>query len=148
MVRMRMLAIMERVTAAVLVCTGVGAAATTWYVDDGVGAGIDFTKIQDAVDAASEGATIRVGAGTYNENVDVNRRLTLIGEGADVVTVTAASADNHVFEVTVDCVNISGFTVTGASRDQTPDRTPHTLNTQTCKINETGKTAQAVYRFC
>jgi len=45
----------------------------------------------------------------------VNKRLTLRGDGADVVTVTAASVDDHVFEVTVDYVNISGFTATGAT---------------------------------
>jgi transposase len=38
--------------------------------------------------------------------------------------------------------------VAGTGRDQTYDRTPHTLNIQTCEINETGKTSRAVYRFC
>jgi len=47
--------------------------------------------------------------------VDVYKQLTLIGEGADVVTVRAADAEDHVFEVTADYVNIRGFEVTGAS---------------------------------
>ena len=62
------------------------------------------------------GDTIHVAAGDYTENVNVNKaHLTLQGEGADVVTVTAASANDHVFEVKSDYVNISGFTATGAT---------------------------------
>ncbi|KAF5429975.1 CASH domain-dontaining protein, partial [Candidatus Methanophagaceae archaeon] len=59
--------------------------------------------------------TVYVYNGSYTENVDVDKRLTLRGEGADVVTVTAASSGDHVFEVTADWMNISGFNVTGAT---------------------------------
>jgi M6 family metalloprotease-like protein len=105
---------------AVVVCVmsaGVGAAAVITVDDSG---GADFTSIQAAVDAAAEGDTIEVRSGTYVENVDVNKQLTLIGEGADAVTVQAANAGDHVFEVGANWVdiywvNISGFTVTGAT---------------------------------
>jgi parallel beta-helix repeat protein len=46
--------------------------------------------------------------------VKVNKHLTLLGEGADVVNVTAADSSEHVLKVTMDYVNISGFTITGA----------------------------------
>jgi S-layer protein (TIGR01567 family) len=85
----------------------------TWTVDDSGGA--DFTSIQVAIDAATSGDAIYVYAGTYVENVDVNKQLTLEGEGADVVTVTNHTSDSPVFNVTADYVNISGFTVTGAT---------------------------------
>ncbi|MEA1908726.1 MAG: hypothetical protein U9N43_06820, partial [Euryarchaeota archaeon] len=63
-----MLTIMALAAAAVLVVGAVsGAAATTWYVDDGGGDGVDFTKIQDAVDSASARDTIYVYDGVYNE---------------------------------------------------------------------------------
>ena len=42
------------------------------------------TPIQDATCGAGEGDTIYVHEGTYDENVDVKKRLTLIDEGADV----------------------------------------------------------------
>jgi parallel beta-helix repeat protein len=73
-----------------------------------------MTPIQAAVDDATAGETICVGAGSYRENVDVNKRVTLTCEGVGVVTVTAASASDHVFEVTADYVNISGFYMTRA----------------------------------
>jgi len=73
------------------------------------------TPIQAAVDNADTGETIFVWNGSYTENVDVNKRLTLVGDGADVVTVQAADVWDHVFNVTADYVNISGFTATGAT---------------------------------
>ena len=57
-----------------------------WDVYPGVG-----TPIQDAIDGAGAGDTIYVHAGAYVENVDVNKRVTLIGDGADVVTVRVAT---------------------------------------------------------
>ena len=95
------------------------ASATTWRVDDDLVQRPDanFTSIQDAVDAANPGDTIIVYPGTYTENVDVNKdHLTIKSEGgAEVTIVQAANPDDHVFEVTADYVNISGFTVKGAS---------------------------------
>ncbi|MEA1865918.1 MAG: NosD domain-containing protein [Euryarchaeota archaeon] len=102
------------VIVAVLACAGTAAGAT-WVVDDDGGAGVDYMTIQGAVDASSAGDTIEVASGTYRENVDVDKRVTLIGDGADVVTVRAADAGDHVFEVTADYVSISGFMATGAT---------------------------------
>jgi len=72
--------------------------------------------IQAAVDNANAGDVIYVKAGNYNENVDIAKaHLTLAGEGADVVTVTAADSGDYVFEVTANYVSITGFSVTGAT---------------------------------
>ena len=68
------------------------------------------------MDAAAAGDSIYVRGGNYYENVNVDKSLTLEGEGADVVTVTAADSGDHVFEVMIaDYVNISGFAVRGAT---------------------------------
>ena len=93
--------------------------AKTIYVDD------DFVDdppnhkwdtIQEGINDANSGDTIIVSDGTYNENVDVDKRLTIRSEnGADVTLVRSASSSDHVFEVTANWVNITGFTVTGAT---------------------------------
>ena len=73
-------------------------------------------QIQAAIDNATTTEEIYVYNGTYNENVDIGTsHLTLAGEGAGVVTVTAVAANDHVFNVTADYVNISGFNVAGAT---------------------------------
>ncbi|MCK4478873.1 right-handed parallel beta-helix repeat-containing protein, partial [Candidatus Bathyarchaeota archaeon] len=84
--------------------------ATTIIVPD------HYSTIQEAIHAASSGDTILVKAGTYSENVVVNKRLTITSEsGADVTIVQAANPAKHVFQVdTVDYVNINGFTVRGS----------------------------------
>ena len=92
-------------------------AGYTYYVPD------DYSTIQAAVDAASSGDTIIVRDGTYTENVDVNKdNLAIISEnGAEVTVVQAANLDDHVFEVTANYVNISGFTVKGAATSPPAD---------------------------
>lgn len=77
----------------------------------------DYTTIQQAVDAAESGDTIVVKAGTYIENVKVSKpHVTIRSEnGAKTTIVHATKSDDHVFEVTVDYVTISGFTVKGAT---------------------------------
>ncbi|MEA1864975.1 MAG: NosD domain-containing protein [Euryarchaeota archaeon] len=90
---------------AALTCT---AGAADWHVKDG-------GSIQATINGAFDGDTIYVPAGTYTENVDINKRLTLRGESRDVVTVRANDPDIHVISVTANLVNISGFTVTGTT---------------------------------
>ncbi len=90
----------------------------TWHVDDDL---IDypaanFSVILDAVVAASNGDAIVVHNGTYEENVLVNKSLTIeSANGTENTSIQAANPDKHVFEVIVNHVNISGFTVKGAA---------------------------------
>jgi len=103
----RLLLVAAVATVVMLVAAGVVSGAESHVYPGG--------SIQDAIDGAGAGDTIYVHAGTYVENVDVDKRITLIGDGANVMTVTAADAGDHVFEVTADYVGISGFTATGAT---------------------------------
>ncbi len=78
------------------------------YVPDG------YATIQAAVDAALPGDTIIVRDGSYIENADVDKRLTIKSEnGSANCIVQAENPADHVFEVTADYVNISEFTATG-----------------------------------
>jgi len=57
-----------------------GAEAGTWHVGPAAGPGVDFTDIQSAVDAASEGDTIEIDAGTYLDPVVIDgKSVTLQG---------------------------------------------------------------------
>ena len=79
------------------------ARAETWHVAaDGGG---DFTVIQDAVDAASDGDVIAIGPGRYDQyqlisdaNVYVSiegKQLTLVGAGASSTIIGPEDPDNH-----------------------------------------------------
>ena len=77
------------------------------------------TPIQSAVDNAVTGDIIIVKDGNYTENILIETRLEIRSEnGAGNCIVTAASPSSHVFEIAKSRVNISGFTVKGATDDK------------------------------
>ncbi len=83
-------------------------------VDDSGGA--NYTKIQDAIDNATEGDTIWVWEGTYYENVVVNKTVSLVGNGSEVTTIDGGG-NGSVVKIMAAWVNISGFQVTGSGDD-------------------------------
>ena len=99
------------ITIMVLLFTG-GAQAATITVNASGGA--DYMMIQDAINAANESDSIIVAAGDYNENVNVNKSVSLIGEGAGITVVNANNSDSHVFNITRNDVVVRGFTIKGA----------------------------------
>jgi hypothetical protein len=89
---------------------------------------LNYCTLQAAIDAAQtlNGHTITVDAGTYAENVIVNKSLTILGPNAAidacsgtrvaeaiVVPATAAISSGEIFHVAASNVTISGFTIDG-----------------------------------
>lgn len=127
------------VLAVLVVFTAGVASATTYYVPD------NYATIQAAVTAASAGDTIIVRDGFYNENVNVNKRLTIESEnGSALTTVNASNSGVHVFNVIVDYVNISGFRVTNASTVKGKAGIYLAPNTDHCNISYNNATKNYV----
>jgi hypothetical protein len=81
-----------------------------------------FKTIQDAVDddGTVDGHTILVCPGTYTENVDVNKRLTIKSKKGPYKTfVYADKKDESVFYVSKDDCVIEGFTIGFATGAET-----------------------------
>jgi len=70
----------------------------------------DYLTIQEATNAANPGDIVEVAAGTYYENVVVNKSLSLIGENKST-TIIDGSWTGAVLNITADDVKIAGFTI-------------------------------------
>jgi parallel beta-helix repeat protein len=79
------------------------------------GGGCNYTSIQDAINASQPGDTIEVHSGTYYENVNVNKQLTLrgidIGFGKPVVD---AGGVGSAIKLSHDGIVLDGFTAINA----------------------------------
>ena|GEM_PF-2155402 len=74
--------------------------------------GCSYTSIQAAIDAASDGDTISIGAGTYYEHLTLNKQVDLVGSGANQTTIDGSTTEGVIIEVTVrKAVTISGVTI-------------------------------------
>ncbi|MBK6698525.1 MAG: HYR domain-containing protein [Saprospiraceae bacterium] len=97
----------------------------------------NYCTIQDAINDAIAGDVITVDAGTYAENVIVNKSLTILGPNsaidpcsgatrvaeAIIVPATSAIASGEIFHVAASNVTISGFTIDGDNTSITTGKT-------------------------
>ncbi len=100
------------------------ASGNTIYVDDSNIAGpwngtqeYPYRYIQDGINAASSGDTVYVYTGTYNENIEIIKSISLIGQDGASTTINSAVDNKHTVKINgtslayLNFVNISGFTI-------------------------------------
>ncbi len=74
--------------------------------------GGDYTRIQWAIDNASEGDTVYVEAGVYYENITINKRIDLISTDSQntvIICTYSSLRDYFVVLINTDGVKIIGF---------------------------------------
>lgn len=81
----------------------------------GLGPG-NYTRIQDAVNNASEGDIIFVFNGSYQENIIIDRSVQLIGEERNT-TIIDGGYQGSVIVISADDTIVKGFTVQHAKND-------------------------------
>jgi len=71
----------------------------------------EYTSIQEAIDNAPENYTVFVYAGTYYENIYINKSVDLKGQDKLTTIIDGNNTDDVIFVDKGGRVNISGFTI-------------------------------------
>ncbi|MEM2336357.1 MAG: NosD domain-containing protein [Candidatus Bathyarchaeia archaeon] len=75
----------------------------------------DYATIQEAINNATEGDTVYVRAGVYNESININKSIQLVGEDK-ATTVIDGSGSGIVVKVSANNVGIVNFTIRNAGK--------------------------------
>ncbi|MBN1861047.1 MAG: right-handed parallel beta-helix repeat-containing protein [Candidatus Thermoplasmatota archaeon] len=92
----------------------------TWLYVGGSGPG-NYSRIQDAIDNASNGDTVFVFSGSYYEHVIVNKSITLIGENQES-TIIDGNHTGNVMKIFANRVTLTGFTIQNSGNSMYNDK--------------------------
>ncbi len=94
----------------------------------------DYAAIQEAVDAASEGDTVFVKSGEYNESVSIDVAISLVGEDSTTTKIIGdMRLSGTVVLISHHNVNVTGFTIQPSSYHWTT-RGVHLLHVSYCNV--------------
>jgi hypothetical protein len=74
-----------------------------------------FASIQEAIDAADEGATVSVCAGTWEESLLISTSLSLVAPAGPELTEIVGASEASVINAGEGSVSIRGFTISGGA---------------------------------
>ncbi|MHC2994208.1 MAG: right-handed parallel beta-helix repeat-containing protein [Candidatus Atribacteria bacterium] len=92
------------------------------YVDAGNISGTEdgtrtypFNTVSEGLKAAVEGKSVVVSGGTYNEQLVINKGITLQGAGKENTFITGTGFNGNLITCEADNITISGFTIDGGN---------------------------------
>jgi len=74
-----------------------------------------FNSITEAIEAVAPGKLVIVAAGIYNEQLIINKSLTLLGESLNNTLIIGSGLTGNLISLEADDIIISGFTINGDS---------------------------------
>jgi len=76
----------------------------------------EYSKIQDAIDAANPGDTVLVASETYHEHLYINKSITLRGAGSRTTFINGDGKKNKtIVRIDASNVEVTGFTIENGS---------------------------------
>jgi len=74
-----------------------------------------FNTITEGISEVAPGKSVMVAAGTYNEQLIINKSITLQGASQDNTFITGSGLTENLISLEADNITISGFTIDGDS---------------------------------
>ncbi|MCW4016615.1 MAG: right-handed parallel beta-helix repeat-containing protein [Candidatus Bathyarchaeota archaeon] len=100
----------------------------------------DYSTIQAAINAASDGDTVYVDGGIYNEHVVVNKSILLIGKNKKTTIISCTDNAHPTVLVHKDGVTLTGFTIKNIAANVSESRGRlaclHLLHVNQCSVYE------------
>ena len=106
----------------------------------------DYTTISLAIDHASQGDTVKVKQGIYNENLKITKTISLEGENREETIIIGNTGSNQpaVLTIAAPGIKISGFTIQSADT-QNPNQRAYGINVQADNCTIHGNIIQKNY---